>query len=385
MKIGFDAQLLMTDNKTGIAWCADHLVREFAAAPEYECVLNVFARGDAEDVLAEYAACGASINISDSWIGKIYKPLWAFFPLPYRWFFGSSPKITQFFSFVVPPGVKGKCVTVIYDMAYCACPETVKRVTRNWLRLTMPRSVRRADAIVTISEFSKREIMQYLNVPAEKITVMPCGVDTSVYRPDYDFLAVEACKQKYRISGEYFLYFGTLEPRKNLVKLIEAYAVLAGREAPSSSARILPKLVLAGGKGWYYESIFERVKELGLEKQIVFTGYVDAADAAPLMCGAKIFVFPSLYEGFGIPPLEAMACGTPVIVSDCASLPEVVGDAGILVSPDSAENIADAMERIWQDDSLGKELSRRGLVRAAQFTWKRSADILKGVYGKVTV
>ena len=218
----------------------------------------------------------------------------------------------------MPPGVRGKSVTVIHNMAYMAYPETVNKKTRNWLRLTMKGSCRRADAVVTVSEFSKREIIRYLGVSPEKITVVYNGVDLGFYRSDYGEDQVEQAKKRYHIAGEYFLYLGTLEPRKNVERIIEAYALL--KEEGDVQ---LPFLVIAGGKGWLYETIFERVKELDLENQIIFTGYVAEPDVPLLMNGAKAFLFPSLYEGFGIPPIEAMACGTAVITSNAASLPEV--------------------------------------------------------------
>ena len=173
-----------------------------------------------------------------------------------------------------------------------------------------------------------------------------------------------------------------MEPRKNIETLIRAYQRLltAGPSRFGQNPSAFPKLVLAGKNGWLYDSIFQLVKEFHLENQVIFTGYVDESDAAPLLCGARMFVFPSLYEGFGIPPLEAMACGTPVIVSDCASLPEVVGDAGLLVPPTDIEKLAESMNRLLKDDQLHTALREAGLKRAGQFTWKASAKKLVQIY-----
>ena len=164
--------------------------------------------------------------------------------------------------------------------------------------------------------------------------------------------------------------------------MIRAYQRLltAGLSRFGQNLSAFPKLVLAGKKGWLYDSIFQLVKEFHLENQVIFTGYVDESDAAPLLCGARMFVFPSLYEGFGIPPLEAMACGTPVIVSDCASLPEVVGDAGLLVPPTDIEKLAESMNRLLKDDQLHVALREAGLKRAGRFTWKASAKKLVQIY-----
>ena len=168
------------------------------------------------------------------------------------------------------------------------------------------------------------------------------------------------------------MFLGTLEPRKNLVGLIEAYNLLK-----TESKEDIPQLVLAGGKGWYYESIFETVKKLHLEQDVIFTGYVPEEDSPLLMNGAVAFVFPSLYEGFGMPPLEAMACGTPVIVSDTASLPEVVRDAGVYVDPNSVESMKEGLLEIWGNIEIGKILKRQGIEHSKQFQWEIVTRILK--------
>lgn len=181
-------------------------------------------------------------------------------------------------------------------------------------------------------------------------------------------------KKFLEIEGEYFLYLGTIEPRKNLERLIEAYHIF------TQKVKDAPKLVLAGGKGWLYDSIFAKVTELKLDKQVIFTKYVPSEDMNPLMCGALAFVFPSVYEGFGMPPLEAMACGVPVLSSDAASLPEVTGDCAVICDAYSAESISDGLFRLYSDENLRKELSVKGLERAKGFTWERSAEILYNVY-----
>ena len=181
-------------------------------------------------------------------------------------------------------------------------------------------------------------------------------------------------KESLGIEGEYFLYVGTIEPRKNLERLITAYNIFCQRHKDA------PKLVLAGGKGWLYDGIFARVTELGLTAQVIFTKYVPAEDMNPLMCGALDCVFPSIYEGFGMPPLEAMASGVPVLASDAASLPEVTGDCAVVCDAYSEESIADGLERLYSDESLRRELSVRGLERAKQFTWDASAEMLYDIY-----
>ena len=210
----------------------------------------------------------------------------------------------------------------------------------------MRTSCRHADHIVTVSAFSKKEIMRLLHVPEGKITVIPNAVDHTVYHTDYSKDQLKMVRSRYGIREDYFLYLGTIEPRKNLERLLDAYARLC-REKPDT-----PQLVLAGRRGWLCDGIYEKARSLNLGNKILFTGYVRQQDSPMLMCGAAAFVFPSLYEGFGMPPLEAMACGTPVITSNTTSLPEVAGDAAVLVNPKSRSEIYRAMKQMLEDSSV---------------------------------
>lgn len=377
MKISFDGQLFLRGDKTGIAWNAHNLVLELLKYPENEYTLQCFrGRLDSRQMhrLAEYDRAGCRIEYC-SWFGyTLYKLAWMVFPVPYRLFFRTKADITQFFNYTVPPGVKGKRFTFIYDMAYRACPHTVARKTRIWLELCMKRTCRHADHILTISEFSKREIIKYLGVCEQQITVIPCAVDHAIYHPDYTQEQIEKVRKKYAVEENYFLYLGTIEPRKNLERLVSAYARLCrGRQD-------VPQLVLAGKKGWLCEGIYKKVQELGMGDRILFTGYLAQEESPLLMCGAKAFIFPSLYEGFGMPPLEAMACGTPVIAADAASLPEVVGDAGILVDPESEREICEAMKNILEDRACRERLRKAGIERAGKYTWKKSSRMLIEAY-----
>lgn len=381
MKIAFDGQLFLKGNKTGIAWCAHNLILELAKYPENECVIQCFSKGYTEqqvrERLQEYVDVGCKIEYCKWCKYEIYKLIWNFIPVPYGVFFSGEPQITQFFNFVVPPGVKGKGVTIVHDMAYKACPETVKRKTRDWLRLSMKHTCRYAEHIITVSTFSKNEIVRYLHVEPQKITIIPNAVNHDEYNVNYTKKQIENIRKKYSITKEYFLYLGTIEPRKNLGRLIMAYAKLY------KIKKDVPQLVLAGGKGWYYDRIFELVNQYKLKNHVLFTGYVAQEDSPILMAGAITFVFPSLYEGFGMPPLEAMACGTPVITSKTTSLPEVVGNAGILVDPESTDEICDAMKKMLDEPDYRRELSLKGEKRAEQFTWEKSAKMLMEVYRKL--
>lgn len=385
IKVVFDAQLLFERQKTGIGWNAKKMIDELVQYPELDCTLNCFLMKDrerTEAILKVYREQGCKVHQSRWMPARIYYHLERLLPVPYRWIFGKNDGITQFFNYTIPFGVSGKCVTIIHDIAFLTYPETVAKRTRQWLGKNLKIYCQRADVILTVSEFSRQEIHHYLEIPPEKIHVVYNGVDPEQYHPDYSEGRIQEAKAKYNIPGSYILYLGTLEPRKNIETLIRAYQRLltAGLSRFGQNLSAFPKLVLAGKKGWLYDSIFQLVKEFHLENQVIFTGYVDESDAAPLLCGARMFIFPSLYEGFGIPPLEAMACGTPVIVSDCASLPEVVGDAGLLVPPTDIEKLAESMNRLLKDDQLHVALREAGLKRAGQFTWKASAKKLVQIY-----
>ena len=382
LRVDFDAQLLLEPQKTGIGLMAYNTLYALADK-EVQGSLNVFTmrkkRGYEQQWAQMQVLCDRGLFMRKcTWFHDVlYKMLWNFLPIPYSLFFGAHADITHFFNYYIPPGVRGKRVTTVCDMVCKAYPETMNFKTRTMLNLSLKRSVKRAHRIVTISEFSKREIVRYLGVDENKIDVVPCGVDLASFHPNVSEQERQRVKSAYGIDGQYFLYLGTLEPRKNIVRLIQAYALLSKRCAD------VPVLCIAGRKGWQFEQIFETVKENRLQDRVIFTGYVPAQDAPPLLAGALAFVFPSLYEGFGLPPLEAMACGTPVIVSSMASLPEVVGDAGILVDPLDVAKIADAMQTMMEDEALRQKLVEAGPQRAATFTWDRAAAELLEVYQRM--
>lgn len=370
MRIEFDGQLLAEKEKTGIGFVAHQLLCNLSELSQDEKVLDYFTKGcrrEEIEQIEKYAQLGYGLNPCPMISSRHYKMIWPFFPLAFRRFFGRRADVSCFFNYYVPPGVCGRKITIVHDMVVKAFPQTMNLKTKLMLKLCLKRSCKRADKIVTVSQFSKDEIIKYLGIEEQKIIVMPNGVDHSVYHTGYAQQAVEEAKRRYGISGEYYLYLGTLEPRKNIERMVQAY----GRaRAPGG-----PKLVLAGRKGWLYESIFQTVQDLGLQEDVVFTDYVEDADVPLLMSGARIFLFPSLYEGFGLPPLEAMACGVPVLTSSTSSLPEVVGNAAILADPYSVEEIAEGIARLEGNEGLRQSLVQRGIERAAQFTWENSARI----------
>ncbi len=376
MNITFDAVPIIADKITGIGWCEVGQTQTIAHLfPNDNYEYSFFTSGKNERIQKAKSFTGNNIKLNYSeFSGYLYRGISAFVPVPYSWFFGKNSDITHFFNYIVPPFVHGKKVVTVHDMVYKAFPETVRGRTRFMLETGLKKSLRRADIIVTDSEFSKSEIIRYFSEHSEKIRVVPCGVDCEKFKPCENPETIAEVKKSLEINGDYFLYVGTIEPRKNLVRLIRAYKVF------SKHVENPPKLVLAGAKGWLCDDIYALVKKLNLEKQVIFTKYVPSEDMTPLMCGAMAFVFPSLYEGFGMPPLEAMACGVPVLTSGEASLPEVTGDCAVVCDAYSVKSIAKGLYRLYKNPDLRSDLSRRGIERSKLFTWELSAEKLYNIY-----
>ncbi len=381
MKIAVDAQLLITKEKTGIGWNAYNMLHAMLNQKQAKFRLDYFSQPAyslQEEVLLEFQKAGCLLNGSNRLSAPLYKSLCEFLPLQHKWFFGSDSSIDayHFFNYFVPPHIDAKAnvIATIHDTAFKAYPDTVPKKTRALMELSLPKTCKRAQAIITVSEFSKQEIVKYLGVNPDKIMVAYNGVDYNRFHPNYAKATIEQVKNKFSINREYFLYVGTLEPRKNIERLIDAYALLKSR------LHDIPLLVLAGRKGWMYDTIFKKIQKLHLEKDIIFTGYISSADEPLLMRGALAFLFVSLYEGFGMPPLEAMACGTPVMVSNCSSLPEVVGQSALLSDPLSIDEIAEKMELLLNSPELRASLSENGIKRAREFDWDEPAKKLLNLF-----
>ncbi len=280
--------------------------------------------------------------------------------------------------FTAPPFCPCPAVVSIHDLSFEHLPQTFNVRSRTQLRLTVRHSAKRAAKILTLSEHTRRDLIETYRVDAERITAIPLAAPTH-FGPIDDTKELQRVRHTYGIDGDYFLSVGSIQPRKNLARLVKAYALLRSE----NSAVKLPKLVLAGKCAWLYDETLRALDQSGVKDAVVLTGYVPDKDLPALYSGALCFVYPSYFEGFGLPPLEAMKCGTPVVVGNRTSLPEVVGDAGLTVDPFDVDAIAAGIKRLLYDSDLRRDLSLRGQQRAAEFDWRETARRTLKVYEDV--
>jgi glycosyltransferase involved in cell wall biosynthesis len=277
--------------------------------------------------------------------------------------------------YTAPPFAPCPVVTTIHDLAFEHLPETFNR--RSWmqLRLTVRRTARRAAHIITVSEYSRRDISKTYGIAPKRITVTPEAAPPH-FAPVTNETELKKIRESYGIRKDYILSLCSIQPRKNLVRLIEAYSCLR-RVRPEVK---LPQLVLAGKRGWLDNETFRAAEQNSLDKDILFTGYVPERNLPALYSGAVCFVYPSYFEGFGLPVVEAMQCGVPVIAGNRTSLPEVVGEAGLLFDPFDTQALVEALTQVIDDSECRAALRAKGLKRAGDFNWKTTAHLTLLVY-----
>lgn len=277
--------------------------------------------------------------------------------------------------FSAPVFYKAKKIVTVHDIIPLKFPKNLPLASRLFYSKWMTYSYRYADLIIADSECTKKDLIKYLKISENKIRVIHLATSKS-FKPESSYKNITNIKDKYKTGEKYFIHVGTIEPRKNLPFLVSSYA-------KAVKAGIAENLVIVGKHGWYYESLFDLVKKLHLENKIIFTGYADDSDIPALYSGATALTFPSIYEGFGFPPLEAMACGTPVISSNTSSLPEVVSNAGILLPPKDEKEWAKKMIEISNNKKLAQKLRIKGLAQAKKFSWEETAKKTIKVYEEV--
>jgi glycosyltransferase involved in cell wall biosynthesis len=266
---------------------------------------------------------------------------------------------------------RAKTVFTLHDLVFRFYPHTHKPLNRWFLTLMMPRFLQAADAVIAISEHTKRDAIRTYGVDEGKIRVIYEGVDPRFQRQPAETIA--AVRHRYGLPDRFLLSVGTIEPRKNLTSLLHAYHTLRNEGAEFG-------LVIVGKKGWLYADFFHTLDELGLEGEVVFPGFVPDEDLPAVYSAADLFVFPSLYEGFGLPVLEALACGTAVVASSAASLPEVAGEATLMVDPNNQGALVRAVRDVMGNAGLREDLRSRGPQQAAKFSWQRAARDTLAVY-----
>lgn len=284
----------------------------------------------------------------------------------------SRAQLLHAMAFVAPLFCPCPAVATIYDLSFLRFPQAFRPLNRRYLAAFTALTARKARHLIAISESTRQDVIELLHVPPERVSTIYCGVDNH-YLP-LPTQEIEEFKRQKGLPEGFILFLGTLEPRKNITGLLQAYA-----HWRRSDPRI-PLLFVAGAKGWYYQEVFAEVMRLGLEHSVIFPGYIPSQELPLWYNAAKIFVYPSLYEGFGLPVLEAMACGTPVITSRASSLPEVAGDAAVLVDPLQREELAAAMEDLWYNEEEWQRYADAGQRRARQFKWELTARQTLAIY-----
>jgi len=369
MRIAVDIRSLLEKNRAGVSLYTLNLLRELAGTGAHEYAL--FCNSSKLPFPADAPKDGRTSHHFTHYPNRLLNASFAFS----RW-----PKIEQLVDgadAVYLPNLNfiatdKPLVVTVHDLSFERYPQFFSLKQRLWHRLVnAEQMIKRAHQIIAVSEHTKDDIMESFGIPALRVHVVPPAVSDEYYcRPPQETSAV---REKYSLPGNFILYLGTLEPRKNVAGLIEAFNALNEDV----------DLVIAGGEGWLYQQIYRAVEQSPKRERIKFIGYVAEEDKPALYSAAAVFAYPSYYEGFGMPALEAMACGTPVMASHTSSLGEVVGDAGLLVNPASTEEMVMALEAILTDGQLGQTLHDRGVERAKQFRWEDSAQKLLRVFEEI--
>ncbi len=306
-----------------------------------------------------------------NWNYKILRPakLWTRLVIPaYYHLSKKKPDVILSPTHYIPRFIKAKMIPIIFDLSFLRFPKMFEKKDlyklTNWTKF----SAENAAAIITISNSSKKDIEKFYQIPENKIKVAYPGYNENLFRQIKDPEKINQIKEKYGIKGDYIIYIGTIQPRKNILRLINSI-----KKIDNIKLVIAGKIRGQGRKGWMNEEIIEHPKKLGIEDKVIFTDFVPTLELPYLLTGSKAFVLPSLWEGFGIPVVEAMACGVPVITSNTSSLPEVTGDAGLLVNPDSETQLEQAIRLLVTDQKLHLKLSKEALEQSKKFSWQKMA------------
>jgi glycosyltransferase involved in cell wall biosynthesis len=357
----------ITKNKAGVGVYAKNLIHELA---NHHPELHLFLVVQDDDSDLDYSD---HLNVTMIWVpAKFFRRLFLRFlleqvglpmlSLKYR------IKVIHSLHYSFPIIRFGtRQVVTLHDMTSYNMPEVHIPAKRVYFRTFIRIAKYFADHLIFVSASAQHDFTVRFGAPRGSTSVVLHG-KSEAFRPDLDIQAIQRTREKYDLPSSFILYIGTIEPRKNLSRLVKAFASLT---------KTYPELILviAGMKGWMYDQLFEDIRQLGLPSRIAFPGFIAEEDKALLLSAATIFVYPSMYEGFGLPVLEALACGIPTVTSNTSSIPEVVGDAALLINPMNEIEIARAIEMLLSDSKLREDLSRRSILQAARFTWQKTADL----------
>jgi glycosyltransferase involved in cell wall biosynthesis len=371
VRIGIDATAL-PPNPVGAGNYIIQLVRTLAAMDTgHEFV--IFAQQQGRELIGELASPHCHwVVVPD--MSPALRLLWEQVQLP-ALVKNSKVDLLHSLHYTRPVVLPCKSVVTFHDMTFFLFPELHTRVKRLFFPLAIRYSARHADALITISESTRTDAMRILRIPPERIFAAPLGISAD-FRPIDDPALLEQGRQAHHLPDKFILYVGLIEPRKNIPFLLKAYARLLKQGNP-------PHLVLVGRQGWMYDQVIKLIEQLKLEGKVQFAGYISPQNLPIVYNLAQIFVYPSTYEGFGFPPLEAMACGIPVITTAISAMLDNVGDAGLLIPPQDELALSSALQTLLDDGSLRNQLSIAGRLRAAEFTWHRTAMETLKVYQQV--
>jgi glycosyltransferase involved in cell wall biosynthesis len=316
------------------------------------------------------------VQLRERWLTILWHR--AKLPVPADWLSGPVD-LYHFPDFVLPPLRRARGILTVHDLAFLMRPDCADERLRAYLEEVVPRSVRRADFIIADSENTRNDLVVLLGVKPSRVAVVPGGVEERFKRITDPQLLERARRRLGVGDAPFLLAIGVIEPRKNLNRLMDAFHTLKERKNVPANL----KLVLAGGKGWLYDDIFDHHADSPVREDILLPGFVSDDLLPAIYSEAEALAFPSLYEGFGLPILEAMACGTPVVASRASCLPEVAEGAALMVDPNNVDGLAGALELVLLDHDLRQRLIQQGLERAGQYTWQRAAEQLLGVYRRV--
>ncbi|MFH1509197.1 MAG: glycosyltransferase family 1 protein [bacterium] len=352
MKIGIDAREAAGLEKAGKGTYVQELLKEIE-------------NSDSPHQFILYTKDQLSVIDSKNIKVKQIKAPSIFWHLVCLWHLLFIDKVDKFLattSYIIPALVPKKCVVIIPDLVVFLKISQHQTKASLIEKLTLIRAAKKCLKIIAISESTKKDIIKTFSVAQDKIIVILLAA-SDIFQPTSNMEIL----QKYSLPFKYFLFVSTLEPRKNIVRLIKAYKI-------AKSENDFPQLVLVGKKGWYYKEIFVTIENLGLEKDIIFPNYIEACDLPAIYSHATAYLFPSLYEGFGMTVLEAMKCGTPVLTSNISSLPEVVGEAALLVDPKNVTDIAKSIKELYLNENLKNKLVEKGYKQAQKFSWQKTAE-----------